>query len=77
MQTEGGDIARDAWALEGALDETLAELPGADRGASPDKVDYHWLSIGLRLGMERPGRSSRSTARSTPPALPRAVLPAT
>ncbi|HEY5434947.1 MAG TPA: hypothetical protein VIK13_06920 [Candidatus Limnocylindrales bacterium] len=54
MQTEGGDTGRDARALEGALDEALASLPDVDRGAAPDRVDYRWLSIGLRLAMERP-----------------------
>jgi hypothetical protein len=54
MQTEGGDTGRDARALEGALDEALAELPDVDRGAAPDTVDYRWLGIGLRLAMERP-----------------------
>jgi hypothetical protein len=54
MQTEGGDTTRDALALERALDEALAELPGVDRGGAREEVDYRWLGIGLRLGVERP-----------------------
>ena len=57
MQMDGGDRARDAGALERALDEALAEFPAEDRGAVPETVDYRWLSIGLRLGTERPGRA--------------------
>lgn len=54
MQTDGGDTARAAQALELALDEALAELPAGDRGAAPEDVDYHWLRVGMWLGLERP-----------------------
>lgn len=62
MQTEGDDTARDARALEEALDEALAELPDTGRGAAPERVDYRWLDIGLRVGMDRPEQARRLLA---------------
>jgi hypothetical protein len=44
-------------ALEAALAEALASVH--DRGAAPTPatVDYRWLRIGMRLGLERPGHA--------------------
>jgi hypothetical protein len=54
MPTESGDSGDHARALEGAVDEALAAFPDEDRAAPLDAVDYRWLSVGVRLGLERP-----------------------
>jgi hypothetical protein len=38
------------------VDEALAGLPDEDRAAAPEPVDYRWLGVGMRLGLERPER---------------------
>ncbi len=62
MPTHGGDTEDDDRLIDAALHEALADLPGEDipgpeRGAGPDAVDYRWLGIGMRLGLERPGQA--------------------
>ncbi len=57
MQTEGDDATRDTEALERALDDALAGLPDVDRAAFEAPPDYHWLSAGMRLGLERPDQA--------------------
>jgi hypothetical protein len=54
MPTESGDPARNERALEEAVDEALAAFPDEDRAAAIEAVDYRWLSVGMRLGLERP-----------------------
>ena len=36
------------------MGEALEGLPGGDRVASLGALDYRWLSVGMRLGLERP-----------------------
>jgi hypothetical protein len=57
MPTESGDPARNERALEVAVDEALAAFPDEDRTAALDSVGYRWLSVGMRLGLERPGQA--------------------
>jgi hypothetical protein len=57
MQTDGDDTAHRAPALEGALGEALAGLPEGHRAAAPETVDYRWLAVGMRLGLERPAQA--------------------
>jgi hypothetical protein len=54
MPTEGDDAAGLARALQAAMDEVLPELPGQERAHAPEAVDYHWLGLGMRLGLDRP-----------------------
>jgi hypothetical protein len=59
-EPEGDAAARErehGRALETALAEALASVH--DRGAAPTPatVDYGWLGIGMRLGLERPGHA--------------------
>lgn len=55
-QAEGGDRAERE--LQDALAEALEQaLDGVHDGVgatAPDTVDYRWLGIGMRLGLERP-----------------------
>ncbi len=59
MPTEGDDEVGDARALQAALDEVLADLPDEVRAAAPEAVDYHWLGIGIRLGLDLPEQARR------------------
>ncbi len=54
MQTDGVDQVHPDRSLEGALDEALAGLPDEDRAAALEAVDYRWLALGMRLGLEHP-----------------------
>lgn len=54
MATDGGDTAHQPASPDDALGEALAELTDA---AAPEAVDYRWLGIGLRIGLERPERA--------------------
>jgi hypothetical protein len=54
MPTESGDPARQPRALHVAVGEALAELADEDRAAALEGVDFHWLSVGMRLGLESP-----------------------
>jgi len=59
MPTEDGDSARHAVAVQTALNEVLAELPDEDRAAALGAEGRRWLSIGMRLGLERPEQARR------------------
>jgi hypothetical protein len=59
MPTDPGDTARSLRALDEALGEALVELPGGARPAATEVVDYRWLAIGMRLGLERPAHAVR------------------
>jgi hypothetical protein len=59
MPTDPGDTARSLRALDEALGEALVELPGGARPAATEVVDYRWLAIGMRLGLERPADAVR------------------
>jgi hypothetical protein len=54
MSPRNDEVADRAQVLAEALAEALAGVD--DRGSSPapDTVDYRWLGIGMRLGLERP-----------------------
>lgn len=74
MQTDGVDQVRPAQSLEGAVDEALAGLPDEDRAAALKAVDYRWLAVGMRLGLERPDEARHLLemigAREAGPAAP-------
>ena len=57
MPTEGGDTASHEAALQRAVDEALAGLPGGDRAVAPEAVDARSLAIGLRLSLEHPDQA--------------------
>jgi hypothetical protein len=57
MLSDDGDKQDGMRVVNSALGEALDELPGGDRGARLDAVDYRWLSVGMRLGLERPERA--------------------
>ncbi len=59
MPIEGGDAERAARELRAALDTVLAEFPGEDRSGTLEPGDYRWLSLGIRLGLERPEQARR------------------
>lgn len=74
MPVDGGDKQDDMRAIDAALGEALEDLPGGHRGAGPDAVDYRSLSVGLRLGLERPERArtllALISAQEDAPAVP-------
>ena len=57
MPSDGGDKQDDMRVVDAALGEALEGLPGGDRVARLDAVDYRWLGVGMRLGLERPERA--------------------
>jgi hypothetical protein len=57
MPGDGGDRQHDMLVVDAALEEALEGLPGGDRVAGLDAVDYRWLGVGMRLGLERPERA--------------------
>lgn len=59
MQAEGGDTTGRARALEEALEQALASVHDRGGAPAPDAVDYRWLGIGMRLGLERPDHARR------------------
>ena len=54
MPIDAGDPLRDAQSLGGAVEGALAGLPDEERAEALKAVDYRWLGIGIRLGLERP-----------------------
>ena len=57
MPSNGGDRQDGMRVVDAALGEALEGLPGEDRDARLDAIDYRWLSVGMRLGLERPERA--------------------
>ena len=57
MPSEGDELVDGARALEEALEQALASVHDRGSAPAPDTVDYHWLGIGMRLGLERPGHA--------------------
>jgi hypothetical protein len=57
MSTEGDDKLDDRSAVDAALDEALEGLIDVDQLAGSEAVDYRWLVVGLKLGLERPERA--------------------
>jgi len=57
MPPEGDAAADRARALEEAVAQALASVHDRGDGPAPDAVDYRWLAIGMRLGLERPGHA--------------------
>ncbi len=51
---DAADLER---ALEAALTEALASVHDRGAGPGPESVDYRWLGIGMRLGLDRPGHA--------------------
>ena len=62
MPIEGGDSERDGRDIPAALGEELARLDFENRRDVPGAADYHWLGVGLRLGMEHPEAARRLLA---------------
>jgi hypothetical protein len=56
MPIDAGDPLRDAQSLEAAVDDALAGLIDEDHD-EPTSVDYRWLGVGMRLGLERPDQA--------------------
>ena len=57
MPPQDDDAADRARALEEALEQALASVHDRGTAPAPDTVDYRWLAIGMRLGLERPGHA--------------------
>lgn len=57
MPPEDNDVTDGTRALEEALEQALASVHDRGGAPAPDTVDYHWLGIGMRLGLERPGHA--------------------
>lgn len=57
MPPEGHETVDRTRALEEALEQALASVHDRGSAPAPDTVDYRWLGIGLRLGLERPGHA--------------------
>ncbi len=57
MPTDGGDRLDDGRAIDAALAEALEDLPGGNRADGLEAIDSRWLSVGMRLGLERPERA--------------------
>jgi hypothetical protein len=57
MPIDGGDKADDGTALDAALIEALDDLADMDRAAGAEAVDYRWLGVGMKLGLERPDQA--------------------
>ncbi len=57
MPPQDDDAADRARALSEALEEALASVHDRGTAPAPDSVDYRWLAIGIRLGLERPGHA--------------------
>ena len=57
MPPQDDDAADRARALSDALEEALASVHDRGTAPAPDSVDYRWLAIGIRLGLERPGHA--------------------
>ena len=57
MPPEDNDVTDGTRALEEALEQALASVHDRGGAPAPDTVDYRWLGIGMRLGLERPGHA--------------------
>jgi len=57
MPPEGDAAVDRERAFEDALAQALASVRDRGDGPAPDTVDYRWLAIGMRLGLERPGHA--------------------
>ncbi len=57
MPSMDDDAAVRASTLAEALEQALASVHDRGSAPAPDTVDYRWLGIGMRLGLERPGHA--------------------
>jgi hypothetical protein len=57
MPIDDGDKLDDGIELDAAIGEALVDLTGDGPDTGPEPVDYRWLAIGMRLGVERPDRA--------------------